>query len=130
MKKLNVGVIGLGRLGYLYAADIANQIPSANLIAVADVDAEKAEKCATDFNVPHWYSEPSDLFSDKTIDAVIIVTPTRTHPDIVDMAAGHGKAIFCEKPIAVTIEDALRVERIIEKSAVFFQLKSAKVRGL
>ena len=116
MRKLNVGVIGLGRLGYLYAADIANRIPNTSLAAVADINAKRASSCAAELDVPAWYVDYHDLIADKSVDAVVVVTPTKTHPEGIQAAAQAGKAIFSEKPIAVTMEDALAA------TGVFFQM--------
>ena len=58
-KKLNVGVIGLGRLGKVYAVDLAQRVPNANLVAVADKLDGLAESFAKEFNIPKWYKIPS-----------------------------------------------------------------------
>jgi inositol 2-dehydrogenase len=121
-KKLNVGVIGLGRLGRVYATDLAHLVPNVNLMAVADEQGQLSETFAKENSVPKWYSSHHDLIADKEIDAVVVITPTSTHRDIVIEAAEHGKAIFCEKPISISLEDSKEIEKIIEKTGIFFQM--------
>ena len=58
----------------------------------------------------------------SVVDAVVIVTPTDTHGTVTKTAAAAGKAIFCEKPLAISLDDALEMKRVVEASGVFFQL--------
>ena len=119
---LNVGVIGLGRLGWVYATDLAHMVPNAKLMAVADEQGQLAEKFAIQNNIPKWYSSHRDLIADKEIDAVAVITPTSTHRDVVIEAAEHGKAIFCEKPISISLEESAEIVNVVEQKGVFFQM--------
>ena len=120
--KLNVGVIGLGRLGRVYAADLAHLVPNAKLMAVADEQGQLSETFAKENGIPKWYSNHHDLISDKEIDAVAVITPTSTHRDVVIEAAEHGKAIFCEKPISISLKESREMVKVIEKTDAFFQM--------
>ncbi len=120
--RLKVGLIGLGRMGRVYAANLANRVPDAQLTAVADVRADVAEALAGQYGIPKWYQNHRDLISDKEIDAVVIITPTSTHPDLVIACAKSGKAIFCEKPIALSLDDSARMLEAVKKAGVFFQI--------
>ena len=97
MTKINVGLIGVGRLGALRAL-LPYQIPNSNLLAASDTNPA-TEAVAREIGVAKWYPNYQDLIDDKQIDAVVIVTPTSTHHDIVAAAARAGLAIFCEKPL-------------------------------
>lgn len=120
--KLNVGVIGLGRLGSINAADVAHRIPNANLIAVADVLKDRAKSFAEDHDVRKWYASHSELIADPDVKAVVIVTPTSTHREIIIEAAQHNKAIFSEKPLSISLEETREIRKTIEKTGVFFQM--------
>ncbi len=120
--RLNVGVIGLGRLGRVYAADLAQRVPHARLAAVADRQADLAESFARDYGVPKWYGAHQDLLHDKAIDAVAVITSTSTHREVVIDAAGAGKAVFCEKPIALSLEEAQQMLEAVASTGVFFQM--------
>jgi scyllo-inositol 2-dehydrogenase (NAD+) len=121
-KKLNVGVIGLGRLGKVYAVNLAQRVPNANLVAVADKLDALAESFAKEFNIPKWYKSHHDLIADKEVDAVAVITSTSTHKEVVIDVAKSGKAIFCEKPISISLDEANEMLKIIERSGVFFQM--------
>ncbi len=120
--KLNVGLIGLGRLGRVYARAIATRIPCARLAAVADVDGGAVDGVAREFDVPRRYTDPAGMFGDPSVDAVVIVTPTSTHRAITLAAVAAGKAIFCEKPLSISLDEAVEIRRAVERSAVFFQM--------
>ena len=119
--RLNIGLIGLGRLGRVYAINLANRVPNAKLVAVADRHADFAETFANDFGIPRWYKTHTDLLADKNVDAVVVLTSTKSHKEVVIDAARAGKAVFCEKPIAMSVEDAEEMLAVIARARVFFQ---------
>jgi scyllo-inositol 2-dehydrogenase (NAD+) len=121
-KKLNVGVIGLGRLGSLYTGYCANRLPQANLVAVSDLREEVARDHADQFGASRYYKKYQDLLADKEVDAIVIVTPTSHHKEVVIEAAKVGKAIFCEKPLSLSVDDCLEMKQVIEDTGVFFQM--------
>ncbi len=121
-KRLNVGVIGLGRLGRVYAADLAHRVPNARLAAVADEKPGLAETFAQEYGIPRWYATHGDLIGDKEIDAVAVITSTSTHHDVVIECARAGKAIFCEKPIATSLEAAQEMLDVVAATGAFFQM--------
>ena len=121
-KKLNVGVIGLGRLGHLYASYFLGRIANARLVAVADVLAEAAERFANEHGVPRWYQHYQELLDDKEVDAVVIVTPTSSHKDVASAAAQAGKAVFCEKPLSISLDESLAIKEALAQTGIFFHL--------
>ena len=121
MSKINVGLVGVGRLGALYARYLAYQIPNSDLLAASDIDPA-TETIAKELGVTKWYPNYQDLIDDKQIDAVVIVTPTSTHHDIVAAAARAGKAIFCEKPLSISLDEARAMERVVAETGVFFHM--------
>ena len=122
MTKLNVGLIGVGRLGRVYARDLSTRIGSTRLAAIADIDKAALDSVSREFDIPHAFMDPGDLLRDPSIDVVVIVTPTNTHREVVVAAAAAGKPIFCEKPPSISLDDAIAMRRAIERSGVFFQL--------
>ena len=77
--KVNVGLIGLGRLGRVYARDLATRVTGVRLAAVADTNATLAEETARELDVPRWYMDPLAMLDDPGVDAAVIVSPTDTH---------------------------------------------------
>src|SRR5262245_48693456 len=121
-KKLQVGLIGLGRLGRVYARDLSTRIAETRLTAVADTNGELANEIAAEFDVPHAFGDPSDLLASRDVDAVVIVSPTHTHREVVIAAAAAGKPTFCEKPLALTLEACQEMARAVTRHGTFFQM--------
>ncbi len=122
MKRLNVGVIGLGRLGRVYARDLAGRIPETKLVAVADPMGNLAKEIAEEFDVPKSYTDPLAMIDDKNVEAIVIVTPTHIHREQVIAAAKSKKPTFCEKPPALSLAEVAEMKTAIEKSGMFFQM--------
>jgi inositol 2-dehydrogenase len=122
MARLKVGLIGLGRLGRVYARDLAGRIPETRLVAVADTAEGLAKEVAEELDVPRTYSDPTALIDDKAVEAVVIVTPTHLHRDHVVAAASRPLPAFCEKPPALSLAEALTMKRAIEQAGMFFQM--------
>jgi len=120
--RVNVGLIGTGRLGSIYAGFLVQRVPGVNLVAVADLIPERASTCAEKHGVPKWYDNHRDLIADSTVDALIITATTTNHREIVVDAAPARKPIFCEKPLTLSILDARAVKAAIEQSGTFFQM--------
>ena len=105
---LQFGLLGAGRIGKVHATAIGASF-GANLKAVADAVPAAAQALAEAYG-----SEVRTLdaiIEARDIDAVVIATPTTLHADLVARAARAGKAIFCEKPIALSID---RVRQCLE----------------
>ena len=122
MSRLNVGLIGLGRLGRVYARDLAGRIPETRLVAVADPAGTVAEDVAAELDVPRAYTDAMALLDDSLVDAIVIVTPTHTHREQVIAAAERGKPTFCEKPPALALDEVAAMKTAITRSGVFFQM--------
>jgi scyllo-inositol 2-dehydrogenase (NAD+) len=121
-RRLNVGLIGLGRLGRVYARDLATRIPTTRLAAVADTNAAAAEEVAREFEVARSYPDPEALLDDAAVDAVVIASPTSTHRGLAIAAAARGKPTFCEKPLALTLPEALEMRDAVQRAGNFFQM--------
>jgi inositol 2-dehydrogenase len=122
MKKLNIGLIGAGRLGRVYARDLAGRIPETKLVAVADPAGTLAKEVAEEFDAARSYTDPLALIDDKGVDAIVIVTPTHIHREQVIAAAAKKKPTFCEKPPALSLSEVADMKTAIEKSGMFFQM--------
>ncbi|MBA2595519.1 MAG: Gfo/Idh/MocA family oxidoreductase [Chloroflexia bacterium] len=122
MARLNVGVIGVGRLGKVYVRDLAGRIPETRVVAVADPAAALAKQVAAEFDVPKSYTDPLALIDDPAVDAIVIVTPTHTHRELVIAAVDRRKPTFCEKPPALSLQEIAEMKRAIDTSGLFFQM--------
>jgi myo-inositol 2-dehydrogenase / D-chiro-inositol 1-dehydrogenase len=103
-----VGLIGAGWIGAFHAETLARRLPGARLVGVADPAPGAAERLAGSLGAPKATTDPAELLADPAVEAVLIAAPARFHADLVEAAAGAGKAVFCEKPMALTVADADR----------------------
>jgi scyllo-inositol 2-dehydrogenase (NAD+) len=118
---INIGVVGLGRLGRLYARYFTNRLPGARLYGVTDIQPE-AVKAAVAETGAKGFASTADLLADKAVDAVVVMTPTKLHGEVVIAAAAAKKAIFCEKPLSLEISEGEAMKAAVAKHGVFFQL--------
>ncbi len=117
MKTLRFGCIGCGNMGTLHVLN-SKYVPGMEVICYADVRKERAEKFLKDFGGLYATEDPGRIFNDDNIDGVLIQTGERAHPSLGIAAAEAGKHIFMEKPVAVTVEEALKLEEEVGKAEV------------
>ncbi len=120
--KINVGLIGAGRIGRLHAEHLAFRIPEANLVAVSDIILTTAQKCGAEFGIPTAAQDHRVIMENPDIEAVIICSSTDTHSRMIEEAAGAGKHIFCEKPIDFNLARIDRALAAVEKAGVKLQI--------
>jgi inositol 2-dehydrogenase len=118
---INIGLIGTGRLGMMYAEYLTSRVPRANLIAVADIIPERAESCAEKYEVPKIYHNHQDLNDDNQVDAVVITATTSNHKEIVVDAAQKNKPVFCEKPMTLNLAESREMKKVVEDNGIFYQ---------
>lgn len=103
MNKRNLGIclIGCGRAGMIHARNFMNKVPGAHMAAVADVVEDSAKAAAQELGINTWYTDYRDVLKNDDVDAVVVVSPTNLHKQIVLDCANAKKHIFCEKPMAM-----------------------------
>ncbi len=104
MHKLGVAVVGVGKLGRRHAENVRRAIPNAQLIAVADADEQLASQVAAELEVEHGTVE--SVLGRKDVHAIVIAAPSKFHAPLTEAGAKAGKHVFCEKPLALTVEEA------------------------
>lgn len=119
---LRFGVIGAGRIGKIHTENLATRIPGVIVAAIADIDLNAAQDLAARLHVPSVQEDYRTLLSDPAIDAVAICSLTDTHAKIIVEAAQAGKHIFCEKPIALSLEKIDAALEAVEKAGVKLQI--------
>ena len=110
-RKINLAVIGTGRMGSVHVANIVNKVPEANLVAICDIRLDVAQAVADRWGITRVVQDYHELLADETIEAVLIATTTSTHAEVIKDCAKAGKHIFCEKPIAL---DLARIDEALE----------------
>jgi myo-inositol 2-dehydrogenase/D-chiro-inositol 1-dehydrogenase len=121
-KQVNVGIIGAGRIGKLHAELLAYRVPEANVVAIADIFLEAAEKCAADFRIPAALKDYRAIMENDEIEAVVIASSTDTHAQFITEAAAAGKHIFCEKPIDLDLKKIDRALEAVSQAGVKLQV--------
>ncbi len=114
---LNIGLLGCGRIGQVHGATLRG-MTTARAAAVSDAMPTAAEALAATLNAKVMTSD--DMLADPGIDAVVIGTPTTTHYDLIHQAAANGKAIFCEKPVDLSVERIKECLAAVKKAGVPF----------
>lgn len=99
---LRLGLLGCGRIGQVHARSI-KALDSARIVAVADAMPAAAQALAASTGAE--VRDVGAILSAPDVDAVIIGTPTDSHFDQIMGAAKAGKAIFCEKPIDMSVDN-------------------------
>jgi len=119
---LRFGVIGAGRIGKLHAQNLTTQIPGVEVAAIADVDLKAAHTLAEQLHIPVAVRDYHALLSNRSIDAVAICSSTNTHAKIIVEAAQAMKHIFCEKPIALDLENIDLALEAVHEAGVKLQI--------
>lgn len=120
--KAGICVIGAGRAGMIHAANFRSRVPRARLVAVADPFETAAANACRELEVDKYYLDYRKALEDEEIDAVVVVTPTVYHREIAVAAAGAGKHILCEKPMAMDEDECEDMIRHAEKNGIKFQM--------
>jgi scyllo-inositol 2-dehydrogenase (NAD+) len=121
-KKLGVGVLGVGEMGRRHAENLRRLVPNAQLVAVADALEDRARQVASELEIDKSFGSLEAMLDCKGVDALIIATPDKFHAPAVSVAAAAGKAILCEKPLALDLADAKAALAAVEKHRVYFQV--------
>ena len=122
MEKVNIGVIGVGRIGRLHVRNLKYQVPGTKVLAVADIFEKSAREVASQLEIPIAEKDYRVLLENKDIDAVVICSSTDTHAQIISEAAQAGKHIFCEKPIALDIDKIDQAIAAVKNAGIKLQV--------
>jgi UDP-N-acetylglucosamine 3-dehydrogenase len=113
---IRVGILGAGNIAGVHARAYA-QMTNARVVAVDDIDCGKAEALATEHRA-RPYSDWASFFADQEIDMVDVCLPTYLHADAVIAAAAAGRHVLCEKPLALSLEQAGRMIAAVQQAGV------------
>jgi myo-inositol 2-dehydrogenase/D-chiro-inositol 1-dehydrogenase len=118
---VRIGLIGAGRIGTHHATTLARRLPEAELVAVADPFEASAKRLGEALGA-EWLTDSQALIDDPRIEAVAITCASTAHADLVVAAAQAGKAVFVEKPMAMTLADADRAISAAEANGIPLQV--------
>jgi myo-inositol 2-dehydrogenase/D-chiro-inositol 1-dehydrogenase len=118
---IGVAVLGAGRMGQTHIRNLAG-MADARVVAVADPVASAAEAGRALARADQAYTDARRAIAARGVDAVVIVTPTSTHAELIELAVKAGKAVWSEKPIALELAETARVVELSERSGAPVQL--------
>jgi myo-inositol 2-dehydrogenase/D-chiro-inositol 1-dehydrogenase len=122
--RLNVALVGAGLMGSFHAETLAHRLPHARLATIVDASeaAARAVMERLELDDTRYASDAATAFADPTIQAVAIATPARFHAELIVAAAQAGKPVFCEKPLAHTLDEADRAINAVAAAGTFLQI--------
>jgi predicted dehydrogenase len=121
-KTIKVCLVGAGRAGQVHAGSLTEHIPGGILEALVDPDPMALKKTGARFGVEARFTSLEEAIDKADFDAVVVTTPTFTHSDLALQAADAGKHIFCEKPMALSLEECDEMMAAAERNHVLLQL--------
>jgi predicted dehydrogenase len=119
--KLRGGLIGCGYISELQLR-AWEQIESAEIVAVCDLDLDKAHRRAREFRIPKAYAESEAMLTAEKLDFVDIATRPSSHIGLVSEAAARGLAVLCQKPLADSLQEAREIVNVCEEAGVHFMV--------
>jgi predicted dehydrogenase len=121
-RTLGICVIGTGRAGMIHARNFSRGVSGARLVAVADPLDESRDAAAAELGVTAAYADYQQALHDERVDAVVVVTPTVYHREVVVAAAQAGKHVLCEKPMAMNAGECRDMIEACEAAGVKLQI--------
>jgi predicted dehydrogenase len=114
-ERLNIGLIAVGGRAAQSMAEEDGAITNQNVVAICDVDEKTLARAADKFPKAAKFRDFRKLLDQKDIDAVMVSTPDHTHASATMLAIESGRHVYCEKPLAHTVEEARRVAEAAAK---------------
>jgi myo-inositol 2-dehydrogenase / D-chiro-inositol 1-dehydrogenase len=108
-KPIAVGIIGTGGMGTKHAVNLHRFVGGAKVVALYDLDQNRAAQASAQSGNPKVFDDPIKLIEDPSVEAVLIASPDDTHAKMTLACLKAGKPVLCEKPLATSVEDAIKV---------------------
>ncbi len=112
------GIIGCGKIAHKFAQDLS-KVPNAKLYAIASRDFDKAKEFGKKYDVSNYYGNYQDLARDQEVIVIYIATPHPFHHTNTIMCLNHKKAVLCEKPFAMNIDQVKEMISTAKMNNVF-----------
>jgi len=124
MKKVKLGIVGLGRLGRKHASNINYLVNNAELTAVCSAVPEEVESVMAEMKPKYGTADYMELFADRELDGIVIASNSKFHCQMIVDAANAGvRNIYCEKPLGMTLEEIELIRKTCEEKEVgIFQI--------
>lgn len=117
-RRLGWGIAGASDIAARYMVPAIRRRPDAHVVAVASRSSERAAKFASDHSISKWYGSVAEMAADPAVDVVYVGSDNRLHHEQTLVAAAARKAVLCEKPLALSISDAMEMVAECKRSGV------------
>jgi myo-inositol 2-dehydrogenase / D-chiro-inositol 1-dehydrogenase len=115
VETIRLGIVGLGRLGYQHAENIAYRTPGGALGAYCSIIPAELERAGIAFPAAQGYSNYMDMLADKSLDAIFICSPSGLHCQHIEAALKAGFHVFSEKPLGVNVAECEYIEKVVAR---------------
>lgn len=115
MEKIRFGIVGIGMMGRMHATSLQRN-PHAEVVAVCARTESKVKAFQEEFGVPYGYTNVDELVNNPEVDAIVVATGADAHKAPCLAACKAKKHIFCEKPLAKTLEDCEEIEKAVAEN--------------
>jgi myo-inositol 2-dehydrogenase/D-chiro-inositol 1-dehydrogenase len=109
---VRIGVVGAGAMGSLHVRLLASAVIGAEVVAVADVEVERAAALAREVGVDGVHGHGLELIAERDVEAVVVASSPETHEVLVLACLEAGKPVLCEKPLATSAEACRRMVEV------------------
>jgi len=115
---MGIGIVGAGAIARRGHLPAYRTIPEIDVVGIADLDLSLAENVAAEFGITRYVPDCKTLLEDDSIELVDICTPPQTHLEVIRTAVEQGKHILVEKPLSITLEDALKIQAMVKANNI------------
>jgi predicted dehydrogenase len=122
MDTLKAGVVGCGAIADAVHLPVYDSNSNTELVSVAEIDAKRRSAVASKYSISSSYDDGAKMIEEENLDIVSICTPPNTHRELFVQAAENGCNIYCEKPLALSTEEAEAMEEAAEENSVVTQV--------
>src|SRR5690625_1975433 len=114
MRKVKVGIVGIGRLGRQHAENLAFRVPKCELTAACSLGASDVEKAQSSWNIPYGYTNYDEMLENEELNAIFIASPSNFHCAHITKAVKTGFHVFSEKTLGLDLCETLKVKKVVE----------------
>lgn len=118
MKKLKVAFIGVGAISGIYLDNITAVFKDIEIAGVCDLIPERALNAKEKYNLPRVYTDMYEAFDDPEVDIILNLTRPYQHEQVTREALMHGKHVYTEKPLGITIEEGRGLVRLAREKGL------------
>lgn len=120
-RKKRIGIIGTGNISHAHIGAY-RKLDNVEVVAACDIDAEKLQAFAEEYGIENTFTDYNEMLKMKDLDGVSVCTWNSVHADASIAALKAGKHVLCEKPLAITDQEALEIQKAAEESGRMLML--------